>query len=597
VSQNAVERTLGKLATDEEFRARFFANPEAATWEAGLSLSPVELEALSRLSRAAIARFSQSLDGRIRRLCVLWPLRADATPADRHGRGDVVSDAMTHYTPWAVFASVFVNQAGLPVPVVPSLVIATRSGRTLTALVIALALAGCASVGPDYKRPAVSVPQEWRTTGEGVGSMADLEWWQLFQDPVLRDLIATALEENRDLRLAVARVAEARAQLAVTRAAQFPQVDAQGSYTNQRFSQKSFPFTALRSFPGASGLDVQQDFYRTGLELSFELDLWGRLRCATEGARADLLASAENTRTVLTTLISDVAQSYFDLLELDREADVDRQTLASRQASLELVRRRFDDGLTSELDVRRAEQELAAAAAVPDVKRRIAQTENRLSILLGHNPGPIQRGTALDAQRMPPQVPAGLPSTLLERRPDVREAEQKLISANAHIGEAKAAFFPRISLTGMFGLESASLSELFTGPAHVWQVGPTVTFPVFHGGQLRANLRAAEARQHQALIQYQQTIQQAFREVDDALVFRAKASDIRTQQEARVQAAQRALDIANLRYISGLGTYLDVLDAQRQLFSAQVDLAGTTRDHLTAVVQVYKALGGGWEMQ
>jgi len=504
---------------------------------------------------------------------------------------------MTHYTPWAVFASVFVNQAGLPVPVVPSLVIATRSGRTLTALVIALALAGCASVGPDYKRPAVSVPQEWRTTGEGVGSMADLEWWQLFQDPVLRDLIATALEENRDLRLAVARVAEARAQLAVTRAAQFPQVDAQGSYTNQRFSQKSFPFTALRSFPGASGLDVQQDFYRTGLELSFELDLWGRLRRATEGARADLLASAENTRTVLTTLISDVAQSYFDLLELDREADVDRQTLASRQASLELVRRRFDDGLTSELDVRRAEQELAAAAAVPDVKRRIAQTENRLSILLGHNPGPIQRGTALDAPRMPPQVPAGLPSTLLERRPDVREAEQKLISANAHIGEAKAAFFPRISLTGMFGLESASLSELFTGPAHVWQVGPTVTFPVFHGGQLRANLRAAEARQHQALIQYQQTIQQAFHEVDDALVFRAKASDIRTQQEPRVQAAQRALDIANLRYISGLGTYLDVLDAQRQLFSAQVDLAGTTRDHLTAVVQVYKALGGGWEMQ
>src|SRR5438309_6549022 len=199
--------------------------------------------------------------------------------------------------------------------------------------------------GPDYKRPAVSVPQEWRTTGEGVGSMADLEWWQLFQDPVLRDLIATALEENRDLRLAVARVAEARAQLAVTRAAQFPQVDAQGSYTNQRFSQKSFPFTALRSFPGASGLDVQQDFYRTGLELSFELDLWGRLRRATEGARADLLASAENTRTVLTTLSSDVAQSYFDLLELDREADVDRQTLASRQASLELVRRRFDEGL------------------------------------------------------------------------------------------------------------------------------------------------------------------------------------------------------------------------------------------------------------
>jgi len=343
---------------------------------------------------------------------------------------------------------------------------------------------------------------------------------------------------------------------------------------------------------------VQQDFYRTGLDLTFELDLWGRLRRATEAARADLLASAENTRTVLTTLISDVAQSYFDLLELDREADVDRRTLASRQASLELVRRRFEDGLTNELDVRRAEQELAtAAAAVPAVERRMAETGNRLSVLLGRNPGPIPRGGALYAQAPPPEVPAGLPSMLLERRPDIRQAEQQLISANAHIGEAKAAFFPRISLTGMFGLESASLSELFTGPARVWQVGPTITFPIFHAGQLSGNLHAAEARRQQALIQYQQTIQQAFRDVEDALVFRAKASEIRTQQEARVQAARRALDIANLRYTNGLGTYLDVLDAQRQLFTAEIDLAGITRDQLTAVVQVYKALGGGWEVE
>jgi len=466
------------------------------------------------------------------------------------------------------------------------------------ALVIAGVLSGCASVGPDYTRPAVPTTSQWRTPSEGIGSVADLEWWQLFQDSVLRELIGTALAENKDLRLAVARVAEARAQLAVTRAAQFPQLDAQGSYTNQRFSQKSFPLTALGSVPGANGLGVQQDFYRTSLDLTFELDLWGRLRRGTEAARADLLASAENTRTVLTTLISDVAQNYFDLLELDREAGIDRRTLASRQASLELVRRRYEDGLTSELDVHRAEQELAtAAAAVPDVERRIAQTENRVSVLLGRNPGPIARGGALDAQAPPPAVPAGLPSMLLERRPDIRQAEQKVISANAHIGEAKAAFFPRISLTGMFGLESASLSELFTGPARVWQVGPTVTFPIFHAGQLRGKLRAAEARRDQALIQYQQTIQQAFRDVEDALVFRAKASDIRTHQEARVQAAGRALDIANRRYTNGLGTYLDVLDAERQLFAAEIDLTGTTRDQLTAVVQVYKALGGGWEVQ
>ena len=478
-----------------------------------------------------------------------------------------------------------------------------RRSRSRTALVksaalvvvITGALAGCASVGPDYKRPAIATAPQWHTPREGVGSLADLEWWQLFQDPVLRGLIGTALEENKDLRLAVARVAEARAQLAVTRAAQFPQVDGQGSYTNQRFSQKSFPFAAIGSFPGAS---VPQDFYRTSVDLTFELDLWGRLRRGTEAARGDLLASAENARTVLTTLISDVAQSYFDLLELDREADVDRRTLASRQASLELVRRRFEEGLTNELDVRRAEQELAtAAAAVPGVERRIAETENRLSVLLGRNPGPIPRGGVLDAQAAPPQVPAGLPSMLLERRPDIRQAEQQLISANAHIGEAKAAFFPRISLTGMFGVESASLSDLFTGPSRAWQFGPTITFPIFHAGQLLGNLHAAEARQQQALIQYQQTIQQAFREVEDALVFRAKASEIRTQQAVRVQAAQRAVDIANLRYTNGLGTYLDVLDAQRQLFTAEIDLAGITRDQLTAVVQIYKALGGGWEVQ
>jgi len=475
----------------------------------------------------------------------------------------------------------------------------SRTGfmKSVLVLVLAGALSGCASVGPDYKRPAIATTPQWHTPSEGLGSLADLEWWQLFQDPVLRGLIGTALEENKDLRLAVARVAETRAQLAVARAAQFPQVDGQGGYTNQRFSQKSFPLNAIGSFPGGSGLDVQQDFYRTSVDLTFELDLWGRLRRGTEAARADLLASAENARTVLTTLISDVAQTYFDLLELDREADVDRRTLASRQASLELVRRRFEEGLTNELDVRRAEQELAtSAAAVPGVERRIAETENRLSVLLGRNPGSISRGGVLDAQAAPPEVPAGLPSMLLERRPDIRQAEQQLISANAHIGEAKAAFFPRISLTGMFGVESASLSELFTGPSRVWQVGPTVTFPIFRAGQLLGNLHAAEARQQQALIQYQQTIQQAFREVEDALVFRVKASEIRTQQETRVQAARRALDIANLRYTNGLGTYLDVLDAQRQLFTAEIDLAGITRDQLTAVVQVYKALGGGWEV-
>jgi multidrug efflux system outer membrane protein len=464
------------------------------------------------------------------------------------------------------------------------------------ALVVVTALAGCA-VGPDYKRPEVMEAPGWRTPTEGAGSLADLEWWQLFKDPVLQDLIRTALDESKDLRLAVARVAEARAQLGVARAAQFPQLDSQASYTNQRFSEKSFPFSAFGAGP-ASQISPQTEFYRTSLDLSFELDLWGRLRRATEAAGAELLASEDNQRTVLTTLIGDVAQTYFDLLELDREADIDRRTLDSRQASRDLVRRRLEVGLTSELDVQRAEADLATAAAtVPEVERRIAQTENRLSILLGRNPGSIARGTVLGDQRVPPAVPAGLPSDLLERRPDIRQAEQRLVAANARIGEAKAAFFPRISLTGMFGVESAALSDLFTGPARVWQAGPAVSWPIFHGGQLLGNLRTTQAREQEALIQYQQTIQQALRDVEDALVFHQKAQDIRRERERRVAAQRRALALANLRYENGLSGYLDVLDAQRQLFTAEIDLASTTRDQLTAVVQVYKALGGGWETE
>ena len=466
--------------------------------------------------------------------------------------------------------------------------------RLACVVVLVCAVLGCA-VGPDYKRPAVPAPATWRTPVDGTGSLADLGWWEVFQDRVLQELIRTALEENKDLRVAVARVAEARAQLGVARAAQLPEVDGSASYTNQRFSEKSFPVDIL---PGISGVNPVADFHRTGLDMSFELDLWGRLRRATEAARADLLASEENRRTVVTTLLGDVAQTYFDLLELDREAEIDRRTLESRQASLDLERQRFEAGVASELDVRRAEQELATAAAtVPDVERRLAQTENRLSILLGHNPGPIPRGTALDGQLVPPTVPAGLPSELLERRPDVRQAEERLVAANARIGEAKAAFFPRVSLTGMFGLESASLSDLFTGPARVWQAGPTVTIPIFNAGRIASNLRATEAQEQQALIQYQQTIQQAFRDVEDALVFHRKAREIRAQRELRVVAAQRALALANLRYTNGLAGYLDVLDAERQLFAAEVDLASTTRDQLTAVVQVYKALGGGWERQ
>jgi multidrug efflux system outer membrane protein len=346
------------------------------------------------------------------------------------------------------------------------------------------------------------------------------------------------------------------------------------------------------------GVNPDMDVYRTNLDLSFEIDLWGRLRRATEAARAELLASEEAQHTVTMTLVSDVAQAYFELLELDREAEIDRRTLESRRNSLSLVSYRYDGGLASELDVKRAEEELAAtAAAVPDVERQIAQAENRLSILLGKNPGQIARGASLDNQVMPPEVPAGLPSALLERRPDVLGAEQQLVAANARIGAAKAEFFPQISLTGAFGTESVSLSDFFTGPSRAWQAGPTVALPIFHGGRLSANLHATEARDQQAVIRYRQSIQQAFKEVEDALIFHSKARQIHIERERRVSAARQALALADLRYANGISSYLDVLDTQRQLFSAETDLAQISRDQLISVVQLYKALGGGWETQ
>ena len=465
-----------------------------------------------------------------------------------------------------------------------------RSRYLATLLVIAGWLAGCA-VGPDYKRPEVLTPKDWRNGPEARDSLGDLGWWQLFKDPALHELITTAVVANRDLQVAVARVLDSRARLGVARAAQFPQVNASGSYEYTR------PFS--KNSPMAQGAEIfTGDDWQAGMDLTFELDLWGRLRRGTEAARAELLASEETRRVVLMTLVADVARTHFDLLELDDELEIARRTLQTRQASLELQRRRFGQGLSTQLDVERAEAEVAVAAGtVPDLERRIVQTENGLSVLLGRNPGPIARGTPLDGQRLPPEVPAGLPSALLERRPDIRQAEQTLVAANARIGMAKAEYFPKISLTGMLGVESVSLSDLFTGGSRFWSIGPTMTVPLFTAGRTSNTVKGFEARQQQAATQYLQTIQQAFREVEDALVFHRKVREIRTERERRVAATRRALSLATLRYERGLSTQLDVLDAQRQLFIAELDLASTTRDQLTAVVQLYKALGGGWQSQ
>jgi len=477
-------------------------------------------------------------------------------------------------------------------PAMPGPAVPIRVSALL--LATSLLLPAC-MVGPDYRRPEVVVPAEWRAGPNGSTSLADLAWWDVFNDPNLQALIRSAFEANRDVQVAVARIFEGRAQLGIARAALGPQFSANASYSYTRpYSPNSF---FLQSFPsGPNGTILPQgNDSRASVDLTFELDLWGRLRRATEAARADLLANEDNWRAVLTTLVADVARAYFDLLELDRELEIARRTLSTREASLDLQRRRAAQGLSTQLDVQRADAEVAVASAtMRDVERRIAQTENGLNVLLGRNPGPVRRGAPLDAQTVPPEVPAGLPSALLERRPDIRQAEERLIAANARIGEAKAAHFPRISLTGMFGVESVSLSDLLTGGSKVWQAGPSMTVPIFTAGRISNTVKAREAQERQAVVQYLQSIQQAFREVEDALVFHRTAREIRADRERRVTALSQALVLANLRYERGLATYLDVLDMQRQLFQAELDLASTVRDQLTAVVQLYKALGGGW---
>ena len=458
--------------------------------------------------------------------------------------------------------------------------------RIIGTVVLSVALGGCA-LGPDYRRPDVPTPGAWRDAAPAAdpASLADLAWWQLFQDEELKALVRIALEENKDLRIAVTRVDQARALLGIARADQFPRVDAGASATTNRTSRTVRP----RDQGG------ETELLETTVDLSFEIDIWGRLRRATEAARAELLATEEARRAVVLTLVSDVATGYLQLRELDLELEITRRNVESRRQSLEIVRERFEAGLTSALDLRQAEAELAGTAAqIPDLERQITQTENRLSILLGRNPGAISRGRPLTGQTFPPVVPAGLPSALLERRPDIREAEATLVSANARIGVAKAAFFPQISLTGFFGVASAELSDLFTGPSRIWQLGPSATVPVFDAGRNRRNLQFTEAQEREALHRYEQAIQQAFRDVEDALVAHRKFREALAEQDRAVQASRETLAIAEERYTSGLTNYLSVLDAQRTLLIAEVAQSRTLGAQLVAVVQLYKALGGGW---
>jgi len=466
--------------------------------------------------------------------------------------------------------------------------------RLISGVVIVSLLAGC-TAGPKYSRPVVESPSAFRgaadpATARDPDSLADLRWYEVFKDEQLQDLVRTALTNNYDLLQAVARIQAARANLGITRSDQFPSASAGVDMTTLRNSGSG-------QFAAPAGSGHTRTFGSAMLNLlSFEVDIWGRLRRATEAARANLLATEEDRKAVMTTVVGDVSAAYFNLLELDKELEIAKDTLATRQESLRLIQGRQQGGIATMLDVRQAEQLVyAAAQTVPDIERLIEKTENQINLLLGKDPGPVTRGLALTEQEQPPSAPPGLPSSLLERRPDIRAAEQNLIAATANIGVAKAAYFPQISLTGFMGGQSNQLSNLFSGAGGVWNFAPQVTLPIFNAGRVKSGVRLTEAQQQLALTQYQQAIKIGFREVSDALVEYRKIKEIRAQQEPLVTTLQDRSRLAYLRYKGGVDTQLNALDADRDLFAAELSLTQTRRNELLALVQLYKALGGGWQ--
>jgi len=457
------------------------------------------------------------------------------------------------------------------------------------------ALTGCA-VGPNYKRPAVSVPGTYRgsttadattaptTAQTSAASLGDEKWWEVFQDKELQSLIRTALNNNYDVRIAATRVLQARAQLGITRADQLPSLGVGGNIVSQQ-SPKIGPIPAYEITQGQLTASAAYNF-----------DFWGKYRRATQAGRATLLANEWAQEEVKATLVADLATAYFQLRELDLELEISKSTFHSRSESLQLTQTLEQHGINSLLDVRQSEQLVyTAATEIPDFERQIAQEENAISILLGQNPGDVPRGLRLTEQPHTPDVPAGIPSSLLERRPDIREAEQNLIAANAEIGVARAAYFPQISLTGGAGFESPALTNLFTGPAGIWTLAASVTQPIFEGGRLKSNVRLAEAQHEQMLLTYEQTIQGAFRDVSNGLVAYQKDREFRIQQEHLVESAQDAARLSEVRFKAGTTDYLEVLTNETNSFSAELGLAQAQANELIALVQIYQALGGGWQ--
>ncbi len=463
-----------------------------------------------------------------------------------------------------------------------------KPAKFLMAMLASASLAGC-MVGPNYHRPAVQTPPAYRgPAGQPqpqaqAASYADLPWWQVFQDPKLQELIRIALKQNYDLQLAAERIVAARAELAITRSSLFPQVQGNGNFSGGK--ENTF--------------QTKYNFLTLTADAAFQLDLFGRLRRATEAARAQLLATEAAKQTVILTLVSDVAADYFTLLELDLELQITHDTVTTQIDSVKLTNLRLAHGVATKLDVLQAQQVLDTAnAQIPDLERQIAQEEDAISILLGNYPQDVTRGLPLVEQNLPPEVPPGLPSSILERRPDIREAEQNLIAANAEIGVAKAEFFPQISLTGSGGGSfgrSSTFSSLMSSQVGIWSYGAQVSQPIFTGGALRGNLRLAESQHQQALILYQQTIQRAFGDVSDALIGYQKLHQVRVRTENTVADLQESVRLSIMRYRGGTTTYLEVLDGQRSLYSEELTLAEARGNEYQSLVQLYRALGGGWQ--
>ena len=464
----------------------------------------------------------------------------------------------------------------------------SKRGRLVAGLLMALALAGC-TVGPDYMPPITDPPPAWRTDLSEANQLSNTRWWQQFNDPALDDLIDEALRDNRDLLIATARVDEFLGRYGVTRADLYPQAVAEGAAARERISEDVTPI--------GPGIDNPDSIYQAFLTATWEIDLWGRLRRASEAARADLLGSEEARQVVIQTLVSSVALGYIDLLNLDRQLQISIDTADTRNDSLEIFTKRHQAGVISNLELSQVKSEYQEARArIPELQRAIGQRENALSVLLGRNPGPIRRGGTIADLKLP-RVPAGLPSDLLVRRPDIRQAEQELIAANARIGVARAAYFPTVSLTGFLGTSSRDVADLFEGDSKAWNYAGNVTVPIFTAGRIRGQVAAAEAIRRQALENYQQTIQDAFREVDDALIDQDRTREVMAAQGEQLLALQDYARLARLRYDEGYSSYLEVLDAERSLFNVDLRYTQTQADLFSALVELYKAMGGGWSLQ